>query len=781
MQLVDLSRRHIALYRAALAQAARESEALLSRVLVATQRSLHEDLEHARTLPERDQLQVSIKLLDENSSLMCQSYPQILKDLFEKKRRVDSQFGVLGVGELNLDDLEHMDAAEVHERVEMARTLQFVLLTTEASLSEVNACICALLELDKVRPERSPLRPQTYVNGLRDLFIQMSVPVYVRVVWMSHLSSALGDALNAFYRALTRKLRSHGVEPMGFTATGSARAFDVRLGTKDKDRSVPTSKIKPSVLTLDRLRGLLAGELDAAVAAVDLSFDTQFSREFESDQLPAVRPSGISGEARDTDFASTVPAAFEALQEMEQVDQMVTRIEQRPVHASSTLETVPQSVRQQLMGRCRDLSQAMSLEVVALMVENLVRDERLLEPIRRVIEDFEPALLRLVLVDARFFSDKQHPGRKLLQEITQRGLAYSSTNEPEFGVFLMSLHRFVTPLARLKIEGAQPFEVALTSLKTMWQEALVQSVKPRQLNDAVKALEQAEERNLLAEEMVAAMECLPEMQRVPSSVAEFLCGPWAQVMACADLKHAGSSDDPGQYKDLVNALLWSAQPELTQKNIPKLTKLVPRLLSKLREGLSLIDYPSLKTSAFFDLLMKLHQQAFRSPEQASETVLPLGLTSSLMGNQDHWVAPAEAKASGFMDLPDDLPMSMRPQSKGGARVTPPVPFEKSSLNSQADKLRANASDGSALAVGAWIELLHKGQWQRTQLTWISPQSTMYLFTSVHGQTQSMTRRSLDKLLAIDTLRVVSEQTMLDGALDAVVQKAMLNSLDIRLF
>ena len=125
MQLVDLSRRHIALYRAALAQAARESEALLSRVLVATQRSLHEDLEHARTLPERDQLQVSIKLLDENSSLMCQSYPQILKDLFEKKRRVDSQFGVLGVGELNLDDLEHMDAAEVHERVEMARTLQF--------------------------------------------------------------------------------------------------------------------------------------------------------------------------------------------------------------------------------------------------------------------------------------------------------------------------------------------------------------------------------------------------------------------------------------------------------------------------------------------------------------------------------------------------------------------------------------------------------------------------------------------------------------------------------
>jgi hypothetical protein len=44
----------------------------------------------------------------------------------------------------------------------------------------------------------------------------------------------------------------------------------------------------------------------------------------------------------------------------------------------------------------------------------------------------------------------------------------------------------------------------------------------------------------------------------------------------------------------------------------------------------------------------------------------------------------------------------------------------------------------------------------------------------------MTRRMLEKMLAVNALRVVSEQSMVDGALNAVVHAAMLNSLDIKL-
>jgi hypothetical protein len=44
----------------------------------------------------------------------------------------------------------------------------------------------------------------------------------------------------------------------------------------------------------------------------------------------------------------------------------------------------------------------------------------------------------------------------------------------------------------------------------------------------------------------------------------------------------------------------------------------------------------------------------------------------------------------------------------------------------------------------------------------------------------MTRRLLDKMLQNGTLRVISGQAVVDGALDAVAQTALRNSVDILL-
>jgi hypothetical protein len=82
-----------------------------------------------------------------------------------------------------------------------------------------------------------------------------------------------------------------------------------------------------------------------------------------------------------------------------------------------------------------------------------------------------------------------------------------------------------------------------------------------------------------------------------------------------------------------------------------------------------------------------------------------------------------------------------------------------------------------LPLGSWVELHTNGEWVRTQLTWASPHGTLFLFTSAAGSTQSMTRRTHDKLVAAGQLRVISAQPVVDGALDAVAQQAMKNSVD----
>ena len=56
------------------------------------------------------------------------------------------------------------------------------------------------------------------------------------------------------------------------------------------------------------------------------------------------------------------------------------------------------------------------------------------------------------------------------------------------------------------------------------------------------------------------------------------------------------------------------------------------------------------------------------------------------------------------------------------------------------------------SLGTWVELRSERQQLRTQLTWVSPQQTLFLFTATDGSTQSMTRRMRDKLLTQGQLR-----------------------------
>ena len=84
----------------------------------------------------------------------------------------------------------------------------------------------------------------------------------------------------------------------------------------------------------------------------------------------------------------------------------------------------------------------------------------------------------------------------------------------------------------------------------------------------------------------------------------------------------------------------------------------------------------------------------------------------------------------------------------------------------------NAAD---LAIGCWVELQLKGEWVRAQLTWASPHRTLFMFISGKGLAHSMSRRTMEQLRTRGLMRIVSERHMVDNALDAVAQTALLNA------
>ena len=488
--------------------------------------------------------------------------------------------------------------------------------------------------------------------------------------------------------------------------------------------------------------------MDSVAARLE-EFTRRFEREFEVHQEAADGPV--------TDFQTTMPAAFDAFDDPRHIDQVMTRLATRAPQRSGAQPLTVGVLRRQLRQHGEDMGHAVALEVVTLMIENIIGDARLLPPVRQAVRDLEPALMQLVVADVRFFSDKTHPARRLLDEVTQRSLAFQSVSSAGFAEFMKPVNAMVDLLAGSIIDTAVPFELAVKELERAWSEH--REAERLQREQAVQALLQAEQRNLLAARVRQEIHELPGLPAVAPELQEFLMGPWAQVVAQSRLGDRAAEPDPGGYFALVPELLWSAQPGLARQNLGRLTRLIPALLGRLREGLKTIDFPPILTSAFLEKLIVLHQAAYRpaaapSPGLSSADALALDRE----GVESAWLAPQEAQASGFLSLAPE--------------VAPPA--EEGAASSES--LSNAASMAQPPSLGAWVELLTEGRWVRTQLTWASPHGSLFLFTSADGSTQSMTRRMRDRLLAEGSLRVVAGQPVVSGALDEVAKAALINTV-----
>lgn len=746
-----------------------DSRQLMERVAEATRMSLQQRQDQARTPGEHQGMLEAQQQLMRLTSVMGERYPGALrKALAQQTAAPGEEKPSRSLFTIHFDQLELMDESQITESIERARATQVLASAVEGPLADLDALVCAARGLPRVQPEHNPLRPEVFLQALQAVVSQMQAPAQVRHDWMAHMAKALGAELRGLYLAQIDLLKQGGVQPAGYAMRqadgqvlyvapgngGASPGFGAETGMgMDIDMLAPGGTTDP-LLTLDRLRRLLIGEFSGQAAPTqapapdDEPFAERFAREFDGPaELPQVDPPA-------TDFAMTVPAAFEALQEMNQVGQMMERLGSQ---RSEPAGTPPHR-------RGAGLGDALGMEVVALMVDNIARDSRLPWPVQQFVRALEPALMQLALADPRFFSNKEHPARRLLQDIADRSMAFNGPEAPGFQRFMRSLMDIAGPLATATIEGADDFEQVRQQLQTQWAQG--EQAREQERLRAIEALQHAEQRHLLAASIAQDIRLQPQIDQVPGEIAQFLLGPWSQVMAQARLADKTGSADPGRYQELVAALIWSTQPELTRMHTGELARLIPQLLTQLRDGLASIDYPLDRTEAVFEQLMHLHQQAFQGgpkPAAPSHAPAPPGAESveppDLLLDEEPWVAPSEAQDSGFMDdLQPSAPRDLEP-------LPAPTP--------------ADAPARPTLAVGSWVNLLVAGQWERTQLSWVGSHGTFFLFTNASGRTQSMTLRLLDRCIQQGSLQVLSQQPVVDVALDAVAQAAMRNSLESR--
>ncbi len=608
---------------------------------------------------------------------------------------------------VRFEDLQLLDSHQIDLSIEFALAQQEVLRSVDDVLPALSALVSSLLGWTTVQPQLNPLKPEAFVRALQATLLKHAPDEQARTALILPAAGLLGVGLRQLYREMTDWLRSQGVEPA--PPAGALRG-GANVGGAARTQGANTA-VNRTLVTLDKLRKLLSGELD--------------------------------GGAGVPNFLHTVPASMVALEDMKLVEPLMKRLAQRASQGADAANkpVLLNDLDHEVQSQGKQLGRQLGAEVLRMMLDNLMMDDRLLLPVKNLIKSLEPLLLTLTFADPRFFSERQHPARQFLDRLTHRSLAYVSVDDAGFALFYGVISQSVADLTAGTAEASE-FARVLRQLDAGWAQA--EAAQRQQHEDAARALLHAEQRNLLAQRLVGDFQARLAGLVIPELIVTFLSGPWAHVVAESQLVCSEGGADAARYDALVDDLLWSVQLPLARRNRARLVQLVPGLLVGLNQGLQLIQYPPDRIAAFFDALISIHEQVFEGPRlrlEAAAAPLDSAAPEAISG---YWLADDEAQESGYL-----------PEVLAPVGLAVPGPWSVGDLKP-----------------GVWVELVVDGAWLRAQLTWASPHRTLFMFVSCGGLAHSMSRRTMERLRKQGVIRVVSDGLLVDEALDGVARTVL---------
>ena len=639
-----------------------------------------------------------------------------------------------------LDGLSLVDDHDVSQAIESSRLLQQLLPVVELPLAELDKLISAMQGLPNVRPELNPLRPEAFATSLRELIDAAPAEPAVHSLWLKYLAPPLGRELKRLYERLVNQLEMANVQGVSYrvlqtpsgggrggpgggapgaggTGTAGQQGYGggARGGAMGPVGYVSDEPImrKPSqyadlsseAVSNEALQDFLLRDGANADRGLAPAYYDNIEQELRAlkglpepgnDVLPERGEQGYQGDGDDKadEGGSVSPAAPSGHEDAPLADR------RRPVNIGSQLSEKVWGafgrrkeralVRTELKKKAKRVGQVMGLEVVHQLVSQVAQDPRLLAPVREGIVALEPSLLRLAMVDPRFFTDEAHAGRRLMERVAQRSFKYNDERSAEFGVFFEAVKNAFNALNGLTIADAQPFKEALAGLQNGWDAQ--DEAETAQRNAVLQALRFAEERQAVADQIAFDLSRRSDLEDVPGLVMDFLFGPWALAMAQARLKDTRNQIDPQSLGLVVPDLVWSAKRKMTMRQPAKLIEMIPGLLTRLHAGLELLDKDPHESEAFFEGLMRIHQPVLKlrrlktqrdSEESADAPLAPEEMPATpeqrlAKAAAQPWLGREDRAAAGFDDalssgnddlrgLPEDegLSLSALPQADDG--------------------------------------------------------------------------------------------------------------------
>ena len=302
-------------------------------------------------------------------------------------------------------------------------------------------------------------------------------------------------------------------------------------------------------------------------------------------------------------------------------------------------------------------------------------------------------IAKAALVDRSFFADRDHPARRLLDQLAAAavGAQADAGYQREFEAVAEQVigevcERFGVDVAAFEAAEARirPFNARVGHAEADAARVDIGAALATEERDP----DAAQVRVLLRDRLAGA--------GLPFEVRAFVETVWADYLTSIRATAGAASDDWRQGVATLDDLLWSITAKERTAQRARLTRLIPSLVRRLRAGIArLTDGPE-RAGGFFDALYRLHIAVLR-PAAGAPTPPP-----AVTGT-----APAP---TGGAPVGDAEPPT--PEASAGR-------FDTSTVHDFANEM----------VVGTWVQFHRPEGDTPARLFWVSPLRTRYVFTT----------------------------------------------------
>jgi uncharacterized coiled-coil protein SlyX len=388
------------------------------------------------------------------------------------------------------------------------------------------------------------------------------------------------------------------------------------------------------------------------------------------------------------------------------------------VAAPVVVERVAEQMRQQsteLKGKAQTDAEKAIIELVALMFQAILEEDRIPTGIRVWFARLQMPVLRIALSEADFFTKLDHPARQLIDHMGSCVLGFDASGISSVAMET-EVKRIVQVIEQYPETGVRVYQRVYEEFQAFLKVHLTSKPVTQKL---VGVAEQVEQRETLTIQYTIELRNQIKDMAVHTEIREFLFKVWAEVLAVSAMRQGPQHDDTLLLKKTASDLIWSASAKPNRADRARVIADLPELLQSLRAGMALTNMPSDEQEVNIKALSAVLVDAFMSKTQPIAEAQIRALAQRLANLEDYVTDDGSEElpldSQSIEDLLGIDASSLDVISEGGGEASPNI-----------------IEWARRLDMGSWFTLSFKMKKIQVQYAWRSPLGHLHLLVTGSG-------------------------------------------------